>query len=195
MEFELDADLVQRPGGAINDGVDKTDRHCIGMQRLRRNFAQPLTEELEGVSGIVADGDERFRTKDEGDASDVRRILGLADHAGVQVANAILGVIRFRGFGEIGIGARRHFAAKIALYLLVLIQGRLDHVDPDRARRNWLNGVKNLPLEPDARRRPRNGVGFDGIVDNQHGSTSASAKALPRNYMNSHRFACRQPAR
>jgi hypothetical protein len=30
-------------------------------------------------------------------------------------------------------------------------------------------------------------------VDNQHGSPSASAKALRRNYMNSHRFAGRKP--
>ena len=56
VEFELDADFVQRPGGAINNRVDKTDRHRVGVQRLRWDFAQPLTEELEGFAGIVAHG-------------------------------------------------------------------------------------------------------------------------------------------
>ena len=128
------------------------------MKRPGWRFTQLLTEELEGVARIVAQGDERLRREDEGDLRDVRRILSLADYAGVQVANAILGVIRFRGFGEIGIGARRHFAAKIALYLLVLIQGRLDHVDPDRPRRNWLDGVKNFRSSPTPVADPATGL-------------------------------------
>ena len=91
--IELDADLVERPGGAINNRVNKTDRHRVGVQHLRRDFAQPLTEELEGFARIVAYSDKRFRTEDEGDASDIRRIFSLADDAGLQVAHAILGVI------------------------------------------------------------------------------------------------------
>src|SRR4029077_16662379 len=92
--IELDADLVQRPGGAINNGVDKTDRHRVGVQHLRRNFAPPLAEKLESVAGIVAYSDSRPSTKDEGAPSDIRRIVALADDAGVQVAHAILSVIR-----------------------------------------------------------------------------------------------------
>ena len=103
--IELDADLVQRPGGAIDNGVDKTDRHRVGVQRLGRNFAQPLAEELEGVAGIVAHGDQRFRTEDEGDVSDVGRAFRFADDAGVQVAHAIFGVVGFGGLSEVGIRA------------------------------------------------------------------------------------------
>ena len=105
MEFELVSDLVQRPGGAIDNGVDKTDRHRVGVQRLGRDFAQPLTEKLEGFAGIVAYGDECFRTEDEGDVGDVGRAFGFADDAGVQIAHAIFGIVGFGGLGEIGIGA------------------------------------------------------------------------------------------
>lgn len=103
--IELDADLVQRPGGAIDNGVDKTDRHGVGVQRLRRDFAQSLTEKLEGLAGIVAYGDKRFGTEDEGDVGDVGRAFGFADDAGVQIAHAIFGIVGFGGLGEIGIGA------------------------------------------------------------------------------------------
>src|SRR4029077_7292928 len=85
--IELDADLVQRPGGAIDNGVDKTDRHRVGVQRLRRNFAQPLTEKIEGFAGIVPYRDQRLRTEDESDIGDVGRTFSFADDAGVQVAH------------------------------------------------------------------------------------------------------------
>ena len=103
--IELVSDLVQRPGGAIDDGVDKPDRHRVRMQRLGRNFCQPLTEEIEGFAGIVANSDQRFGTEDEGDVSDVRRPFSFADDAGVKVAHAIFGIVGFGGLGEVRIGA------------------------------------------------------------------------------------------
>src|SRR5271166_4275701 len=103
--IELLAYLVERASGAVDDGVDETDRHRVGMKRRRARLAELLPEELERVAGIIAHRDQRGRGQNEGDAGNVGRILRLADKAGVEVAHPILGAIGFGRFSVIGIAA------------------------------------------------------------------------------------------
>ena len=139
------------------------------MQRAGRGLAQLLAEKLEGVARIIAQGGEALRREDEGDLDHVGRILSLADDAGVQVADPVLGVIGFGRRDEIGVGVRRHPAAEKALDLLVLLRGRLEHVDPDRPGRDRLGAVENRSRKPGFRNSLRGQLGVDGIVDNDHG--------------------------
>jgi hypothetical protein len=66
------------------------------MKRPGRSFAQLLTEELQGVAGIVAQGDECLRREDEGwrmKGVDYRRLVfarGVAD-AALRVSKAHYG--------------------------------------------------------------------------------------------------------
>ena len=83
---------------------------------------------------MIAHGDQRSRRDDEGDVGDVGRVLRLADHARLKVADAVLGVIGLGRLGVVGVGPGRDRRADIVLDLLVLLDGRLDQVDPDRAR-------------------------------------------------------------
>jgi hypothetical protein len=170
-------------------GVDEADRHRVGMKRLRAGLAELLPEELERVAGIVAHRDQRGRRQNEGDAGNVWRVFRFADEAAVQVAHSVLGVIGFGRLGEIGIGARRHFATEKELDLLVLAGGRLDHVEPHRAGWNGLGGFKNLARR---RRDPcRLARGFRDIVHNDHARPRESFpnRALGRNYTISCHFA------
>ena len=81
---------------------------------------------------------ERGWRDHERDARNVGRVLRLADDASMQIAHAVLRIMRLGRLGIVGIGPRRHGRADVLLNLLILLDRRLDHVDPDRAGRDRL---------------------------------------------------------
>ena len=132
------AGFGQRAGGTVESGVDEADRNRIREERLSRRPAELLREEVERFHRMIAHGDQRRRANDERDAGDVGRVLRFADEEGVQVANAILRIVRFRRLGIVGIGLGRHGRADELLNPLILLHRRFDEIDPDRALRDRL---------------------------------------------------------
>jgi hypothetical protein len=85
---------------------------------------------------MIAHGDERGWRDDEGDAGHVGRVLGLADEERVQVVHAVLRIMRFGRLGKIRVGLGRHGRADELLNFPILLDRRIDQVDPDSARRD-----------------------------------------------------------
>ena len=85
---------------------------------------------------MIPHGDEHGRRNDEGDAGHVGRILWFADEERMQVVHAVLRIMRLGRLGIIGIGLGRHGHADELLNLPILLDRRLDQVDPDRGRRD-----------------------------------------------------------
>jgi hypothetical protein len=110
--------------------------------RLSRRLVELLCKNVEGLDGMIAHGDERFRRDDECDAGNVRRILRFAGHAGMQVAHAVLRIMRLGGLGIVRIGLRGDRRADELLHHAILLDRRRDEVDPDGARRKRLSGLK-----------------------------------------------------
>ena len=75
---------------------------------------------------MIAHGDERGRRDNEGDTCHVWRVLGLADEERVQVAHAVLRIMRLGQLGKIGVDLGRHGRANELLNLPILLDGRID---------------------------------------------------------------------
>ena len=93
---------------------------------------------------MITHGDERRRRDDEGDVGDAGRVLRLARARCLKIADAVFGVMGFGRLGVVGIGASRNRRADEMLDLLILLDGRLDQVYPDRAFRDRLGRSRTL---------------------------------------------------
>ncbi len=95
-------------------------------------------------------------------------------------AGAIPGpLIRLRRGEELSLKFPNKLPDATTLSFPGLRAGRLDHIDPDRARGDRLAAVENLPLEPAFRNPLRRLLSLDGIVDDDHVFAPRLANPLP----------------
>ena len=92
---------------------------------------------------MITHGHERRRRDDEGDVGDAGRVLRLARHACLKIADAVFGVMGFGRLGVVRIGASRNRGADEMLDLLILLNGRLDQVYPDRSFRDRVGRIQD----------------------------------------------------
>ena len=118
---------------------------------------------------MIPHGDERGRRDDEGDAGHVGRFLRFADEERMQVAHAVLRIMRLGRLGIIGIGLGRHGHADELLNLPILLDRRLDQVDPDRGSRDVQIGrLEHLAPDGCGRRPVACSLRLHDGMDNDH---------------------------